>query len=99
MEIDTIVGISAAILTMSSFVPQIAKAVKTRRTVDISVYLMPLFITGFSLWVVYGFMQNDLVIVGSNLTGIAFNVTLLLLKGRYKIEDRTKSRAVGNSEY
>lgn len=52
------------------------------------VYLMPLFIVGFSLWVVYGFMHDDPVIIGSNLTGIAFNATLLFLKGRYNMAER-----------
>ncbi|AFU58126.1 PQ loop repeat-containing protein [Candidatus Nitrososphaera gargensis Ga9.2] len=88
MEIDTIVGISAAILTMSSFIPQIIKAIKTRSMEDVSVYLMPLFIVGFSLWVAYGFMQDDPVIIGSNITGIAFNTTLLFLKSRYKMTER-----------
>jgi MtN3 and saliva related transmembrane protein len=88
MEIHTIVGVSAAILTMSSFIPQITKAIKTHRMEDVSMYLMPLFITGFSLWVVYGFMQNDPVIIGSNITGILLNLTLLFLKGKYEIEAR-----------
>jgi hypothetical protein len=47
-----------------------------------------LFITGFSLWVVYGFMHDDPVIIGSNLTGIIFNAALLFLKGRYKMAQR-----------
>lgn len=85
MEIDTIVGISAALLTMSSFIPQIIRAVRTRSMADVSVYLMPLFIAGFSLWVVYGFMHNEPVIIGSNVTGVVFNVTLLILKGRYSL--------------
>ena len=83
MEVDTLVGISAALLTMSSFIPQIVRAVRTRSMADVSLYLMPLFIAGFSLWVVYGFMHNDPIIIGSNVTGIVFNVTLLVLKGRY----------------
>ncbi|HEX7032632.1 MAG TPA: SemiSWEET family transporter [Nitrososphaera sp.] len=90
MEIDTVVGISAAMLTMSSFVPQIIRAIRTHRMSDVSVYLMPLFIAGFSLWVVYGIMQDDLVIIGSNITGIIFNAILLFLKGRYKMMQRTQ---------
>ncbi|MEW6604551.1 MAG: SemiSWEET family transporter [Thermoproteota archaeon] len=89
MEIDTAIGISAALLTMSSFVPQIIRAVRTRSMADVSVYLMPLFIAGFSLWVVYGIMQDDLVIIGSNLAGIGFNAILLFLKGRYKTAHRS----------
>ena len=92
MEIDTIVGISAASLTMSSFIPQIIRAVRTRSMADVSVYLMPLFIAGFSLWVVYGFMHNDPVIIGSNVTGVVFNVTLLILKGRHSLSQRRAMR-------
>ena len=91
MEIDTIVGVSAAILTMSSFIPQIIRAVKTRSMVDVSAYLMPLFIAGFSLWVVYGIMHNDPVIIGANLAGIAFNAALLFLKGRYRLAERRRA--------
>jgi len=74
------VGIVAAILTMSSFVPQITKGLRTHSMNDISVHLMLLFIAGFSLWIVYGIMRNDPIIIASNLAGVAFNVFLLLLK-------------------
>lgn len=77
---------------MSSFIPQIIKAIKTHSMEDVSIYLMPLFITGFSLWVVYGFLQNDPVIIGSNIAGILFNLTLLFLKGKYKLEARRAKR-------
>lgn len=90
MEIDTLVGISAAMLTMFSFVPQIVKALKTRRMSDVSLYLMPLFIAGFSLWVVYGIIRDDLVIIGSNITGIILNAILLFLKGKYEMMQRTQ---------
>ncbi len=83
------VGVSAALLTMSSFIPQIIRAVRTHRMSDVSVYLMPLFIAGFSLWVIYGIMRDDLVIIGSNITGIIFNAILLFLKGKYKMTQRT----------
>lgn len=92
MEIDTAIGISAALLTMSSFIPQIIRAVRTRSMADVSVYLMPLFIAGFSLWVVYGIMRDDPVIIGSNVAGIAFNATLLFLKGKYKMAQRSGAR-------
>ncbi|MEP0826357.1 MAG: hypothetical protein HRF40_12810 [Nitrososphaera sp.] len=90
MEIDTVVGISAAALTMSSFIPQIIRAVRTHSMADVSVYLMPFFIAGFSLWVVYGIMRDDLVIIGSNVAGIIFNAILLFLKGRYRMMHRTR---------
>jgi hypothetical protein len=43
---------------------------------------MLLFIAGFSLWVAYGIMRNDPIIIASNLVGVALNVFLFLLKLR-----------------
>jgi MtN3 and saliva related transmembrane protein len=73
----------AAVLTMSSFIPQINKALRTRRMNDVSTYLKILFIGGFSLWVVYGILRSDLIIIGANVMGVAFNVFLLILKSKF----------------
>jgi MtN3 and saliva related transmembrane protein len=77
------IGIVAAILTTSSFIPQITKALRTRRMDDVSAYLMMLFICGFSLWVAYGVMRNDPIIIGANTIGVGLNVFLLALKFRF----------------
>jgi MtN3 and saliva related transmembrane protein len=74
---DSIIGISAAFLTTLSFLPQIVKAYRTRRMKDVSRYLMILFTTGSILWIIYGIIHNDLVIVGANVTAAVFNLVLL----------------------
>ena len=84
----SLVGVAAAVLTTSSFVPQIVKAYRSKTMKDVSVYLMSLFATGTVLWMVYGLYKSDWVIVAANATATAFNVILLYFKFSY---GRTKS--------
>ncbi|HYZ49996.1 MAG TPA: SemiSWEET transporter [Nitrososphaeraceae archaeon] len=74
---DSVIGVLAAFLTTLSFVPQIIKAYHTKRMKDVSRYLMILFTTGSILWIVYGILHKDLVIIGANATAAAFNLILL----------------------
>jgi MtN3 and saliva related transmembrane protein len=80
---DSLFGISAAFLTTLSFVPQIIKAYRTRRMKDVSRYLMILFTTGSILWIIYGMLHKDLVIVGANVTAATFNLILLYFSFTY----------------
>jgi len=58
------------------------------------VILMILIASGMFLWVVYGVIKSDLVIIGTNATGFALNVTLLVMKLKY---DKLQSRTVKTS--
>lgn len=80
----SIIGVAAAALTTSSFLPQIIKAYRTRSMGDVSRYLMSFFATGTVLWMVYGIFKGDWVIIGANGTATAFNVILLYMKFAYK---------------
>ncbi|HEY8139636.1 MAG TPA: SemiSWEET transporter [Nitrososphaera sp.] len=79
----SIVGVLAAILTTSSFLPQMIKAYRTKSMHDVSRYLMSMFATGTVLWMVYGIYKSDLVIVGANAIATVFNVVLLFMKFSY----------------
>jgi MtN3 and saliva related transmembrane protein len=78
------IGIIAATLTTSSFLPQIIKAYRTKSMGDVSPYLMAVFGTGTVFWMVYGIFKTDWVIIGANATGTAFNMILLYMKFAYK---------------
>ena len=85
-----IIGTVAGILVLSSFVPQLMKAYKTKKMSDVSIHLMSLIATGMFLWVIYGFIRSDLFIIGTNATGFALNITLLVMKLRYdKLQSKT----------
>lgn len=77
------IGISATFFTLWSTVPQIRKALKTRKTDDVSKWLIISLIAGLSLWIVYGLVKGDLIIVGANSIGVSLNIFLLILKFRY----------------
>lgn len=89
-----IIGTVAGILVLSSFIPQIVKAYKTKKMADVSIHLMSLIATGMLLWVIYGFIRSDLVIIGTNATGFALNIILLIMKLNY---DKLQSRTIKNS--
>jgi MtN3 and saliva related transmembrane protein len=84
-----IIGTVAGILVLSSFIPQIIKAYKTKKMQDVSAHLMILIASGMFLWVVYGFIRSDPVIIGANVTGFALNIALLIKKIRYDKMQKT----------
>jgi MtN3 and saliva related transmembrane protein len=77
------IGTIAGVLVLLSFIPQIMKAYKTKKMVDVSSYLMILIASGMFLWVVYGIIRSDPVIIGTNATGFALNIILLIMKLKF----------------
>jgi MtN3 and saliva related transmembrane protein len=78
-----LIGISAGILVLSSFIPQLHKAYKTKRMLDVSIYLMALIASGMFLWVIYGIIRRDPIIIGTNAAGFILNIILMILKLKY----------------
>ena len=76
-------GIIAAVLTTSSFLPQIVKGYRTKSLRDLSMYLMILFSSGTMLWMVYGIFKADPIIIVANAIGTALNILLLCMKFAY----------------
>jgi MtN3 and saliva related transmembrane protein len=79
-----IIGVIAATMTTSSFLPQMIKAYRTKSMGDVSPYLMAVFGTGTMFWLAYGIFKNDWVIIGANALGTTFNMILLYMKFAYK---------------
>jgi MtN3 and saliva related transmembrane protein len=78
-----VIGLFATFFTMWSTVPQIRKSLRTRKTNDVSKWLIISLITGLSLWVLYGVVKGDMIIVGANSIGVSLNAILLILKLKY----------------
>lgn len=70
-----------------STVPQIRKSVKSRKTDDVSKWLIISLIGGLSLWVFYGILKGDIIIVLANAIGVSLNLFLLFLKWGYTKSD------------
>ena len=85
-----IIGTIAGILVLSSFIPQLMKAYKTKKMSDVSIHLMILIASGMFLWVIYGLIRSDPVIIGTNAAGFVLNISLLVMKLRYdKMQNST----------
>ena len=78
-----LIGITAGILVLSSFIPQLHKAYKTKKMLDVSIYLMAPIASGMFLWVIYGIIRRDPVIIGTNAAGFILNIILMILKLKY----------------
>jgi len=78
-----LIGISATVFSLWSTVPQIRKSLRTRKTDDVSKWLIISLITGLSLWVLYGILKGDMIITIANTIGVTLNIILLALKLKY----------------
>jgi len=76
-------------------VPQIRKSLRTRKTDDVSKWLIISLITGLSLWVLYGALKGDIIITGANSIGVSFNTFLLILKLKYTKTNKELSKGNG----
>ena len=78
-----VIGIFATFFTLWSTVPQIRKSLRTKKTDDVSKWLIISLIVGLSLWVLYGVTKGDMIIIVANSIGVSLNVFLLILKLKY----------------
>ena len=89
ISFTTIIGLAAAFCTTVSYIPQLKKVWETGETKDISLKMFLILAAGIALWIVYGVLQGDAVIVLANA------VSLLLLSGIlfFKLRETFSSRA------
>ncbi len=83
LEAVTVLGLVAAFCTTFAFVPQVAKAWRTRSTADISLGMFGLMTFGIVLWLVYGAIKSDVPLVLANLVTLGLSATILYLKLRH----------------
>ena len=75
-------GAVAAVLTSLSYVPQVRKAWPRGSTKDLSLHMLIVLTAGLLLWVAYGLLRNDWVIVAANSIGAALSGSVLAFKLR-----------------
>jgi MtN3 and saliva related transmembrane protein len=85
MNIDYIetIGLIAAVLTTSAFLPQVYKTWKTKNAKALSMPMLILFFVGIVLWFIYGLLLNSLsLIVANGITVISY-AFLIYFKIKY----------------
>jgi len=83
MEIKTIIGISAGILTAISALPQIAKLLKDKKAQDVSPMMYFVLLAGNALWCYYGLLLEELPIVITNAFSALCDLAMIILNYRY----------------
>lgn len=80
---DTI-GTAAALCSMASFTPQIAKIWREKDASSISLRMYVVTVTGFSLWIAYGLLTRSWPVVGANSVCLVLSGLILGLKWRFR---------------
>jgi MtN3 and saliva related transmembrane protein len=76
------IGACAAVFTSLSYVPQVRKAWPRGSTKDLSLHMLVVLTTGLLLWVGYGQLKSDWIIVAANSVGAALSASVLAFKIR-----------------
>ncbi len=83
-----ILGLIAGALTTSGYIPQIVKGFRTKKMHDVSLMMVSILCVGMFLWIVYGYMVNDLALLISNIIGTTFLAILIAMKFHYSGGER-----------
>lgn len=76
-------GIIAGIFTSFGFLPQIIQGYRTKHLKDLSYMMNSLLGFGMGMWLIYGLVKKDTAIIAANIAGVAFNLTLIIMKFYY----------------
>jgi len=82
-QVADIVGVGAALCSMTSFGPQIVKIWKERDAASVSLRMYLVTVTGFVLWIVYGVLIGSWPVTASNAVCLAMSGAVLALKWRF----------------
>jgi MtN3 and saliva related transmembrane protein len=76
------IGACAAVLTSLSYLPQVQKAWPRGSPSDLSLKMLVTLTAGLVLWIGYGLLRSDWVIVAANSVGASLSGSVLAFKFR-----------------
>ena len=79
-----LIGLLAAILTTTAFIPQVYKVIKTKSVKGLSLTTYLIFTSGVLFWLIYGLLKSSVsMIIGNGITFLlAFSILYYILKNR-----------------
>lgn len=84
MEFATIVGVIASISTAVSSLPQLIKLCKEKKAENVSLVMFAVLVLGLGVWVWYGILKEDWIIIIANSFSFLINLVTFILSIRYK---------------
>lgn len=80
MDLATTVGALAACGTTIAYIPQLKKCWQTGETGDLALGMFLTLFFGIALWVVYGVLRSDPVVIIANAVSLSFLSGILYFK-------------------
>ncbi|HEU5186900.1 MAG TPA: PQ-loop domain-containing transporter [Candidatus Saccharimonadales bacterium] len=87
-----IIGFTAGMLTAGSLLPQVARSVKIKSTVDISLHWSVINFCGQALWVVYGVLIGSMPLYAMSGFIMILAATMFVLKLKYGMKGSRRGR-------
>lgn len=84
MDMTTLIGLLAGLLTTISLVPQVMKIWKSKSAKDISLKMFAAFSLGVALWLVYGVLQKELPMILWNGVSLVLASGILVMKLKFR---------------
>jgi MtN3 and saliva related transmembrane protein len=79
-----ILGLCAAVLTTSAFVPQVYKTWKTKSVENLSLVMYLAMLVGVILWLIYGIHIKSFSMIVANSVTAVLTLIIISFKLRYK---------------
>ena len=83
MPFVNVLGYVAGAITALTFLPQVIKTWREKSAKDISLLMFLIAAANEILWIVYGVLKSDWVIILTNAVVLAMSLTMIILKFRY----------------
>jgi MtN3 and saliva related transmembrane protein len=84
MDFTKWIGILASIGTGLSLLPQFIKILKEKKCESVSVLWIIVLLLGLCLWIWYGVLKKDWIIIISNAFSVLVNLGICVLMLKYK---------------
>ena len=84
MNTETIIGVAASTCTAASLIPQLTKVVREKKAENVSLWMLLVLFAGLGLWVYYGILKIDWIIIVSNSFSFIVNLLLAVFTIKYK---------------
>jgi len=85
-----ILGYTAGAITSLTFLPQVIKTLKEKSARDVSMMMFIIAVVNQTMWVVYGALLSNWVIILTNAVILSMSLTMIILKIRYSGKEDEK---------
>ncbi|TWO31396.1 hypothetical protein E1J38_014020 [Seonamhaeicola sediminis] len=83
MDYIEIIGLIAAVLTTTAFLPQVYKTWKTKDVESFSLPMFLIFFIGILFWLIYGVLVKSIAMILANSITVISSFLLLYFKIKY----------------